>query len=273
MDTTLDLDKLIEETAAKLRLQKSSIEDSPDSSSEGSGPPADADPDVSEDKAKEDKDSGGDAPPAPPATDPAAAPDPVAADASAGLTDDGQPPSLDELVSEYSKLPDPILDLCLQAAQQAKAMKAAPVAPPVAPPIAPAPQAPAPMAPPAPAADPMMAMKSEYVKSMQDLLSTREELASAKIKNEELAKKMAKNEEILKDFLQTANQPMRKSFANSSEVKKPETFDVNKLSKAEINGMLREKLRAGKLSKSEADLVQGFAIGSKTVKDIAHLLK
>ncbi len=271
MDTTLDLDKLIEETAARLKLQKSAIEDSPNASSEGSGPPADADPDVKEDKeeqdAKEGKDSGeGSEGSAPPADAPAPTEDP-AADALQAEA----PPTLEQLVSEYAALPDHLLDLCLQAAQQAKAMKVAPVAPPVAAPAPPIAPAAPPVAPPAaaPSADPMLALKSENLKYMQ-------ELSAALAKNEELIKLNERNTKIVEEFIKDFDKPtMRKSFVASSEVNPPKDSapDLTKLSKAEINGMLRAKLRDGKLTKSEADLVSGFAMGSKTIKDIAHLLK
>lgn len=271
----MDLDKLIAEAVKHMQLQKSAVEDSPDASSEGSGPPADADPDTKEDSDKAEAPKG-DAPPADaPAGPPADAAPPADAppgDAPVDPALDSAPATVEDYAAEYAKLPDDLLDMHIAAAQQVKAMRTAPVAPPAAPPMAappaPAPAAPAaappvapPMAPPQP--DPLAALKSENA-------SLKDELTQALAKS-------TKNEETFKALLQSLGvdgKPVRKSYQAASEVAGAVAGpDLSKMTRAEAKSILSKKLRDGKLSKSDADLVLKFELGSVGLKEIASLLK
>lgn len=258
-----ELDKLIAEATADFQkktadiLTKSIGQDSPDEDSQGSSEPADAAPADEAPKAPPAGEPDGDEAPAPAAAAPAPA--------APGEGDIMAAPTVEELAAEYSNLPDDQLDMHIQAAQMAKAAKAAPVAAAMAPaPVAPAP-APAPMAPPAapPAADPMLALKSEFVAMLQ--------AKDAEIEAQKA--ELAKAERIFKNYIESQVAPVRKAVTAASEVAPPVAKpDFSKLSKAEISTMLCSKLREGKLTKTEGNLVASFAIGTVSFKDVEALL-
>ncbi len=72
--------------------------------------------------------------------------------------------------------------------------------------------------------------------------------------------------------------PIRKSIKGLSDLKFIERSEEVKgpaaasLTKAEVTAKLREKVREGKLSKSDKDLVSKYTVGGVDVSKIEHLL-
>lgn len=101
-----------------------------------------------------------------------------------------------------------------------------------------------------------------------------------KSQNEELKKSVENLTSALSSFLKKSSAPERKAITNIEYIKKSESEnktedqgkDLTKLSKAQIGSTLKEKIREGKLSKSERELVVDFYDNKVTINDIKHLL-
>lgn len=274
------MEKIVQEAAeqfklvAKSHLVKSAKEDSPDQDSQGSSGPTDSDPDKGAEAPK------ADAPEGPPvAAKPEAPAHPDAAEDAGqhAAIDQGQKvaeetgaimpaPTAEEICAEFIALPDDQFQLYVQAIEQAKALKMASA--PVAPPMGAPPAGAAPMAPP-PA--PMDAMSPALKSEIEALKAANEQL---KAENQNVIKQLNKAEEIFKSYIERdGSKVLRKSYTASSQV---ESAVVKKnyenLSKAEIDEMLRKKLRNGDLNKSQVDEFTAYAHGRKPLKDILHLL-
>lgn len=259
------LEKLIADATAEFQktteavLAKSLGEDSPDEDSQGTTSDEGGAPEPESSETKEEAPAADAAPPVSP--DPAPAPEAQAPEAGEG--DILAAPTVEELSAEYSKLPDDQLDMHIQAAQMAKAAKAAPVAAQMA---APAPAAPPPAAAPAPGLE---ALKSEMAALAKEVLNLQKSLAD---KDSTIAAKdaeLAKAEAIFKRTFE----PVRKSFSSASQFStEPKKEDYSRLTKSDVNSILCNKIKDGKLSKSEGKLAAGFAVGTVTFKEIEHLL-
>jgi hypothetical protein len=81
----------------------------------------------------------------------------------------------------------------------------------------------------------------------------------------------------LTEVVAKAAKPIRKSIKSLSDlrfIERTETTEAPemKMSKAEVNAKLREKVREGKLSKSDQALVTKYTLGTVDVSKIKHLL-
>ena len=167
-------------------------------------------------------------------------------------------------------------------------------------------QADAPMAPPAPAPEAPLAMAeksaSEASKeassasaSSMDKKEMSAEKSSASSSEESSSKSsssMAKSEKDVKieeleaqlklqteevaKLAQVLETPIRKSIKNISDLKFIEKTDANKapvqMTTAQAKAKLTEKLRDGKLSKSDKELFMKFSCGSIDISKVEHLL-
>lgn len=114
------------------------------------------------------------------------------------------------------------------------------------------------------------AIEQKLQKSMRD----------AKV--EALEKQLAsQNDELLKlvKVVETMTTPVRKSIKGISDLKFLDKGDraekpsvAQTMTKSEITAALREKIREGKLSKSEKELVAKWTVGSVDTSKIEHLL-
>lgn len=120
--------------------------------------------------------------------------------------------------------------------------------------------------------------KSEEIfKSENDLL--KKEVDGVKKENEELKKSLSGLLETLKGKVFSAA-PARKSITNIDYIAKSEVetskpskeTDVSTFSTKEISSILSNKMREGKLSKSERELVVSFYDKKANINDIKHLL-
>lgn len=99
------------------------------------------------------------------------------------------------------------------------------------------------------------------------------------MKNEKLEKEvldLKKSLNIAVDALtMVISQPKVKSISGEDMVlgKVEPAFTGASLSKAEVAERLNKAIRAGKLEKSDRELINGFYNGRTKVADIAHLLK
>jgi hypothetical protein len=233
----------------------------------------------------------GDADDAPPADASGSAPADASAsgDPAADATTDH-----DALVAEYSKLDAETLKAHFLAAKEALmaalgadaagAADGAPAAPP-----APAADAGAP--PPAAAAAPPMdagspppdappALKGEMPadgNGENPLDAVRK--AEATVKDAEIAalkKKVAEQDEALGKLVTAmkvvVEAPARKTVTSLTQIKKNEGVDVTSMSRDQVRAALRRKAE-GKLSKSDRELINQFALNLITVEKVAHLLE
>jgi hypothetical protein len=132
----------------------------------------------------------------------------------------------------------------------------------------------------------MFGTKEEVKKSEEPNKEDSEKLAKAEKEKDELKKA---NEELKKNLEAATNAitkivgkfaiPQRKAVTSEAAfVKKNESeekvvgVDTSKLSKKEINARLSDKIRNGKLTKKEHDLVVDFCDSKITVESIKHLL-
>jgi hypothetical protein len=102
------------------------------------------------------------------------------------------------------------------------------------------------------------------------------------VKVEALEKQLeAQSAELLKlvKVVEVMTSPVRKSIKGVSDLKfiertaTPEKpSPAQSLTKAEVTSILREKVREGKLTKSEKDLVAKYTVGAVDVSKIEHLL-
>lgn len=191
----------------------------------------------------------------------------------------------DELHDFYTSLDDEDLKLHYLAAKAALfgRMEASPEAPAEMAPEAAAPEA----APAAPEAAPMEpAEKNEMsAEPKKEELSKSEptEVPVSRAEYEAL-KKNAEEQIALSNALadtldKVLRQPVRKSFKGISElnyipkVEEEKQSPAANLSKSEVTGKLRERMRDPKLSKKDRDLVNDFCFGKVTLEKVEHLLK
>lgn len=198
-------------------------------------------------------------------------------------------PTVEALQAEYSKLDPEALKMHYLAAKSAlmavMGAEQGAGAPPGAEASAPAaPPAAAPPAPPAGAPMAMGEMKSGKQVNLTDgnggeveagkLGKAEKEIADLRgqlsTQTEEVAK-LAKAVEVLL-------QPVRKSVKGVSDLKfigrtedAPEQPAAN-LSKKEVQSQLRDKVREGKLSKADKELISQYSVGAVDITKIQHLL-
>ncbi len=269
-------------------LAKNAIDDAPAEQSEGSAgdtvPPA-GEPDGDEGSAPPDASAppGAEASAPPPGAEVSAPPD--ASMAPPGGPDDQtiQPaPSVEELQAEYVKLDPETLKMhylackgALMASMGADAGGSAP--PPGAPPMAP------PGAPPAgppPGAAPMAMGEMKTTDGNGGQISAGKLGKSEKdLRIEELEAQVKGQDAAMTKLAQVLETPIRKSVKNLSDLRFVSRTEDDKaaavvnLSKKEIQAKLSEKIRGGKLSKSEKESILSFtAAGSVDTSKIAHLL-
>jgi hypothetical protein len=259
-------------------LAKGAKDDAPAEESSGSAPPADP------------AGGDGDADDAPPAAPPEASEAPPAAAAEGeappdappgppegegGAPDDGggQAWTVEQLTEQYSQLPPEELKkhflACKAALMQIMGQDQG------QPPPAPEASAPPPPAgPPAGGAPMAMSEKKTPEKKLQK--------SESDVKVEALEKQLeAQSAELLKlvKVVEVMTSPVRKSIKGVSDLKfiertaTPEKpSPAQSLTKAEVTSILREKVREGKLTKSEKDLVAKYTVGAVDVSKIEHLL-
>lgn len=108
------------------------------------------------------------------------------------------------------------------------------------------------------------------------------EVEEIKKENEELKKSIAQLSEALTDHFKKQNSaPKRKAITGieyiakseeSVEEKNEEAVDITKLSKSEISTKLNQKIREGKLEKSDKDAINSYYLDNAELKTIEHLL-
>jgi hypothetical protein len=276
-------------------LEKSAKDDAPGEASEGSAGPTEPDGDA--DDMVDAAPAEGSASDMPPEESPGEAHNEPEAAAAEAAEEQGQAPgeeamgqeqapSVEELQAEYSKLDPEALKMHYLAAKSAlmaamgqdQAQAPAPEA--SAPAAAPTPPAPA------PAGAPMAMGEKKAAKAM--------DYSNGNSGGEMKAGKMGKSEkdveiEALKAQLEEQNQallqlaevvatPIRKSVKGLSDLRFIERTEetkvsaVAKLTKAEVMTKLRERVREGKLSKSDKDLISQYTVGGGDAAKIEHLL-
>jgi hypothetical protein len=157
--------------------------------------------------------------------------------------------SLDDLQAHYLACKEALVEAMPAQAPAPAAPMAAPAAPAAAPAVAPA------------AEPPVPAMKSE-----------------AELKVEALQKNVKAAEDGFSKLVTVMNKvlnaPLRKSITSMSEVEptgvKPE---IKNMTRAQVMANLNTQIEAGKLNKSETDLIVKFELGKIEAKEIAHLIK
>ena len=265
------------------QLAKAADDDAPAEESEGSEGPASPDSDGDDDGDK--------APPAPEASAPAAeasappapeasAPAPEASAPAPGADQAIQPaPSVEELQAEYAKLDPEALKMHYLACKSALmatmgADQGAPGGEASAPPPA--------AAPPPPAAGAPMAMgEMKAGKQLPSSPGNGGKLGKSE-DVEKLEKQLAAQDEALMGLAKVVEKlttPIRKSVKGVSDLKViGKTDDGSKpsqaasLSKKEVTEKLKERVREGKLSKSDKDLVSKYTVGAVDLSKIEHLL-
>lgn len=275
-------------------LAKAADEDAPAEESEGSSGPASPPP--AEDSAPVDEGSAPEAPPAegsaPPAADAAAAPE-GSPEHEAGEIEPA--PTVEQLQAEYAKLPPEDLKMhylaaksALMAAMGAEQGAPAPGAPPAAPPAPPAPEASAPAAPPMGKKEVKLSDNNGGDEEAPATLNHKPGEAGAKLgksedtaKIEKLEKQLSEQTEAVAQLakaFQVVTTPIRKSVKGVSDLKfvarteEPKAAPVQNLTKKEVTARLRDKVREGKLSKSDRELVSQYTCGVVDVTKIEHLL-
>jgi hypothetical protein len=286
-------DMLKSEQAA---LAKSVTDDAPAEESEGSEGPASPPP--------SDASAGSDGPPpaeasAPPPGGEVSAPDDGTPPASpeqsaAAAAPEGTPeheageiepaPTMEALQAEYMKLDPEALKMHYLAAKGAlaAAMGAAGAGPEASAPAAP-PAPPAAAAPP-PGAAPM-AMGEMKGKQIDLSDGNGGEVEKGKMSKSEkdveiegLKKQLEEQNKALLQLAEVVATPIRKSVKGLSDLKFIERTDETPpsktatLSKKEVQAALSEKVRSGKLSKADKELVLKYSVGGVDLTKIEHLL-
>jgi len=241
-------------------MKSDSVQTAEDKKAQGGTPFAKA----GEDPSGPPPDASASAPAASPGPSPDAAASP-APDAAAGDPAGAGAPSMEELVSAYSQLSPDELQIHMQALQQVVQQAAAGGAPPGAAPASPSPSPAAP----APGPDATAPMPGDQSQGVNPEFAMKHEKVLAEVAD--LKKSLGFAVDALALVI---GQPKVKSIQAEDVVLKNEpSFEVQKLSKGEIVERLNKAIRAGKLEKSDGELVKGFYNGQKQVADIAHLLK
>lgn len=250
-------------------LTKSAEDDAPSEESQGSSPPS-----ASADGLAEESAPPSDGPPAeasapadaPPAADgPPAGPEASAApEGDPAVAGDQGPQTVEELMPLYAQMGQSNPELLkahylavrgameqLMGQGPGPEASAPPAGPPGPPPAAP-PQAPAPMA-----MSEKKLVKSEAEQKVEVLEQSVVHLTKAFEKLLTPVRKSVKGVSDLK-------------FIGRTEEEKPST--TASLTKSEVREILREKIREGKLSKKDKDLIQAYTVGSVNISKIEHLL-
>lgn len=256
------------------KMAKSAIDDAPAEASEGSAPPAEPDAESADagppsDGPPVESSASADGPPGEASPEASAPPE---GDPALGGQDQG-PQTVEELQPLYMQMgqanPE-LLKAHMLACQGALTalMGADQGAPPPGPEASAPPMAP-PAAPPGPPA-PMAMSEKKLGKSEADFKveALEKELKS---QTDELAKLAKVMEVVLTPIRKSVKGVSDLKFINRTEEVKPSP--VAKMTKSEINGVLREKIREGKLSKKDKDLVLEFSSSqSFDTTKIEHLL-
>jgi hypothetical protein len=125
-------------------------------------------------------------------------------------------------------------------------------------------------------------VKAVEVKTVEKAdLTKSEEFIALKKENDDLKKSLEQLVASLTKNIKSA--PARKAVTQLSEIdyiKKSEKetvnineIDVTKLSKNEISRKFSEKIREGKLSKTERDQIDGYCLGTVKLDEVKHLLQ
>lgn len=284
-------------------LAKAADEDSPAEESEGSGEPAGPPASESEESAPA-EDSGPPAEasaPAPEASAPAPEMSAPAPEASAAPGQDQaiQPaPTVEALQAEYAKL-DPEAQkmhyLAVKAALLATmgaaggAGPAGPEASAGAPPMGAPPAGPEasagapPMGPPPPEASAPMQMGEMKAKQLAASPGNGGKLGKSEeqVKIEALTKQVEEQNTALAGLAKAFDKlttPQRKAVTGISQLRylqksaEEPAKPVAQLTKKEVDEKLKDKIREGKLSKSDKDLVAKYTVGAVDISKIEHLL-
>jgi hypothetical protein len=190
-------------------------------------------------------------------------------------------------MAEYAKLDPEALKMHYLACKSALAatMGADPAAGGAPEASAPGAGAPPPMAPPAgppPGAAPM-AMGEMSGKKVNLSDGNGGEVAAGKMAKAEgeiasLRKQLEAQNTALLQLAEVVATPIRKSVKGLSDLKFIERTEEVKptasasLSKKEVQAVLREKVRTGKLSKADKELVTSYSVGAIDISKIEHLL-
>ncbi len=293
------LDAALNQCAAELSdllksdqaLAKSATDDAPAEESEGSEGPASPPP--------SDESAGGDdagAPPeasapaeasAPPAGAPPEASAPADPAAAPGQEQAIQPaPTPEALQAEYAKLDPESLKMHYLAAKSALMAVMGAEQSAGAPPEASAPPAgapPAAAAPPAPGAAPMAMGEMKAGKQLTTTDGNGGEVEAGKMakseaKIAELEAQLSAQNTALLQLAEVVATPIRKSVKGLSDLRFIERTEETKptaaakLTKKEVQAVLSEKVRSGKLSKADKELVMKYSVGGVDVTKIEHLL-
>lgn len=290
-----ELTDLLKSDAAA--LAKSAVDDAPGEASEGSGPPTEPDEETADASAPAEA-SAPDEGAAPPMD---GAPEVSESQAAAAAQPDGAPgheageiepaPTVEALQAEYAKLDPEALKMHYLAAKSALVaamgaeQSAAPGPEASAPPAAPAPPAAAPMAPEQSGA-PMAMGELKAGKAMDlsdggiggEISKGKMGKSESDLKVEALEKQLEEQNLALLQLAEVVATPIRKSVKGLSDLKfierteEPKTTSAAKMTKAEVTATLREKVRGGKLSKSDKELVSKYYAGSVDATKLEHLL-
>lgn len=272
-----EMDGLLKNEGA---LAKGAIEDAPVEESEGSGEPA-----APAGPGPEDEGS------APPMDEGSAPPDEGSAPPMEGAPPEGAPgeeqgdiapaPTVEALQSEYAKLDPEALKMHYLACKAQLMASMGQDQGQGAPPEASAPMAPPPAAPPGAAP---MAMGEMKGKQMPGSPGSGGKLGKSEdqLKIENLEKQLkGQGDEMLKlaAVMTKLSTPIRKSVKGISDLQyiarsedAPKASLAASMTEKEIKAKLCEKVREGKLTKSEKDLVGKYTVGSVKFSEIEHLL-
>ena len=274
-----EMDGLLKNEGA---LAKGAVEDAPVEESEGSGEPAAPAPAGPPDE--------GSAPPmdaAPEGSAPpeASAPMDAAPEGSAPMGEEqgeiAPAPTVEALQAEYAKLDPEALKMHYLACKAQLMASMGQDQGQGAPPEASAPMAPPPAAPPGAAP---MAMGEMKAKQLAASSGNGGKLGKSEdqLKIENLEKQLrGQGDEMLKlaAVMTKLSTPIRKSIKGVSDLQyiarsedAPKASPAASMSEKEIKAKLCEKVREGKLTKSEKDLVGKYTVGAVNFSEIEHLL-
>jgi hypothetical protein len=230
------------------------------------------------------------APPAEASAPPAEASAPPAMGAEGSAPADAAPapiapaPTVESLQAEIMKEPpeyQKMLFLACKAALMATMGADQGMAPPGAEGSAPPPPAPAPPGPPPGAAPMAMAEIKSSPGNGGQMKAGKLGKSEDQVKIENLEKQLSDQNDALTGLVKAVERlatPVRKSAKTLDDLRfvnrtATETKDEKKtLSKAEVKAVLVEKIREGKLSKADKELVAKYTVGAVDVTKIEHLL-
>lgn len=119
--------------------------------------------------------------------------------------------------------------------------------------------------------------KSETEESSESLLKS--ELDSVKKDNEELKKSIEKLTAAMTSYVKKSTAPKQKAISGIEYIAKSEEpepkedkKDFENLSKSEISQILTQKIRSGKLEKSDKEKVNQYYLDNTNIETIKHLL-